>query len=106
MPVRFVITTLKPGVNPEDYESWVRGYDYDFVSKFPNYKSYKVHQITGQITSPTEQSWSYIERIEVESFEQLDKDLASEAGVEMRRQLYGNYLDRSKNIVFDANTID
>ena len=24
MPVRYVITTLKPGVRPEDYERWLR----------------------------------------------------------------------------------
>jgi hypothetical protein len=27
MPVRFVITTLKPGVDPAEYEHWVRERD-------------------------------------------------------------------------------
>src|SRR5207245_1080263 len=28
MPIRYVITTLKPGVKREDYERWLREYDY------------------------------------------------------------------------------
>lgn len=28
MPVRFVITTLEPGVDPAEYEHWVRERDY------------------------------------------------------------------------------
>jgi len=28
MPVRLVITTLKPGVDPAEHEHWVRDWDY------------------------------------------------------------------------------
>ena len=31
MPVRYLISTLKPGVKPEDYEAWVRERDYALV---------------------------------------------------------------------------
>ena len=33
MPIRYVITTLKPGVKPEDYERWLREYDYRVARK-------------------------------------------------------------------------
>src|SRR6202022_588649 len=45
MPVRFLISTLKPGVDPADYEAWVRDRDYALVRSLPNYVSYKVHRI-------------------------------------------------------------
>ena len=50
--------------------------------------------------------WQYIERIEVKSLEQHDKDLASPAGVKLREELYGRFLDRSKNVYFASDTIE
>jgi hypothetical protein len=49
MPVKFVITTLKPGVRPEDYERWVRERDYAYTERNPNFISYRVHRIEGPI---------------------------------------------------------
>ena len=45
MPVRFLITTLKPGVRPEDYEAWVRSYDYGIARGRENMISYEVYRI-------------------------------------------------------------
>ena len=49
MPVRFLISTLKPGVDPAEYEAWVRDRDYVLVRSLPNYVSYKVHRIRSPI---------------------------------------------------------
>jgi hypothetical protein len=105
MPVRFLLSSLKNGVEPEDYERWVREYDYKMVATFENYISYCVHRIEGPILGAEDAPWQYIERIEVKSLEQHEADLASPAGVEMRRQLYGEFLDRSKNIYFTTEPI-
>lgn len=105
MPVRFLLSTLKSGVKREDYERWVREYDYEMVATFENYVSYRVHRIEGPILGAENVAWQYIERIEVKSVEQHDKDLQSPAGQEMRRQLYGQYLDRTKNIYFTTEPI-
>ncbi len=105
MPVRFLISTLKPGVKPEDYEKWVRERDYELVRTLPNYVSYKVHRIRKPITGAENAGWQYIERIEVKSLEQHDRDLASPAGVALREELYGKFLDRSKNIYFASDEI-
>lgn len=96
MPVRYVITTLKPGVNPEDYECWVREYDYKVAKTFPSLISYRAHRITGPIMGAEQAGWSYIERIEVRDVEAYQRDLASPAGQELIRQLYERYLDRPK----------
>ena len=106
MPVRFLISTLKPGVDPAEYEKWVRERDYELVRTLTNYLSYKVHRIRGPIQGAADSGWQYVERIEVRSLEQHDRDLASPAGVKLREELYGRFLDRSKNIYFVAETIE
>jgi hypothetical protein len=106
MPVRFLISTLKAGVDPAEYEKWVRERDYALVRTLPNYVSYTVHRIRQPIQGAENAGWQYIERIEVKSIEQHDKDLASPAGVKLREELYGRFLDRSKNVYFASDTIE
>lgn len=106
MPVRYVITTLKPGVKPEAYEKWLREYDYRVAKTLPSIISYRTHRIEGPINGAADAGWSYIERIEVRDVDQYQKDLASPAGQELIRQLYENYLDRSKNIFFWSEPIE
>jgi hypothetical protein len=105
MPVRYVITTLKPGVRPEDYERWLREYDYRVARTLPSIVSYRTHRIEGPITGAEQAGWHYIERIEVRDKGQYAKDLASPAGQELIRQLYDNYLERPKNIFFWSEPI-
>ena len=102
MPVRFLISTLKAGVDPAEYERWVRERDYPFVRSRPNYLKYTVHRIRG----PIDAGWQYLERIEVESLEQHERDLASPEGEALRQELYGRFLDRAKNIAFVADAIE
>ena len=106
MPVRFLISTLKAGVDPAEYEKWVRERDYALVRTLPNYVSYTVHRIRKPIQGAETASWQYIERIEVKSLEQHDKDLASPAGVKLREEVYGRFLNRSKNVYFASDTIE
>lgn len=106
MPVRYVITTLKPGVPPEDYERWLREYDYRVAKTLPSIISYRTHRIEGPITGVADAGWNYIERIVVRDVEQYRKDLSSPAGQELIRQLYENYLDRSRNIFFWSEPIE
>ncbi len=106
MPVRFLISTLKPGVDPAEYERWVRERDYALVRSKPNYVSYTVHRIRGPIDGMPKAGWHYIERIEVKSLEQHDRDLASPEGQALREELYGRFLDRARNIYFATDPIE
>ena len=106
MPVRFLISTLKPGVDPAEYETWVRERYYALVRTLSNYVSYKVHRIRPPVQGAENSGWQYIERIEVKSLEQHDKDLASPAGIQLREELYGKFLDRSKNVYFASDEIE
>ena len=106
MVVRYVINTLKPGVEPADYERWLREYDYRVAKTLPSIISYRTHRIEGPIEGAAQAGWHYIERIEVRSKDQYAKDLASAAGQELIRQLYDNYLERSRNIFFWSEPIE
>jgi hypothetical protein len=106
MKVRYVITTLKPGVDPTAYEQWVREYDYTVARTLPSIISYTTHRIEGPITGAEDAGWHYIERIAVHDVQQYQKDLASPAGQELIRQLYERYLERPKNIFFWTESID
>ena len=106
MPVRYVITTLKPGVKPEDYERWLREYDYRVAATLPSIISYRTHRIEGPISGAEHAGWHYIERIEVRDKDQYAKDLASPAGQELIRQLYEHYLERPRNVFFWSEPIE
>jgi hypothetical protein len=106
MPVRILISTLRPEIDPAEYERWVREHDYAFVRSRPNYRAYTVHRIRGPIDGAPDAGWQYLERIEVESLEQHDRDLASPEGEALRAELYGRFLDRTKNIYFVADAIE
>lgn len=105
MPVRYVITTLKPGVKREDYERWLREYDYVVAKKLPSIVSYRTHRIEGPINGAETAGWNYIERIEISDVDQYQRDMASPAGQELIRQLYEHYLERPKNIFFWSEEI-
>ena len=105
MPVRYVITTLKPSVKREDYERWLREYDYVVARKLPSIVSYRTHRIEGPINGAETAGWNYIERIEIRDVDQYQRDMASPAGQELIRQLYDNYLERPKNIFFWSEEI-
>src|SRR5215470_17895951 len=106
MPVRYVITTLKPGVRREDYEKWLVEYDYVVARALPSIVSYRTHRIEGPITGAERAGWQYIERIEVRDRDEYLKDLASPAGQELIRQLYETYLERPKNVFFWSEPIE
>jgi hypothetical protein len=107
MKVRYVINTLKPGVDPAAYERWLREYDYRVARTLASIESYRTYRIEPPINNaPPGAAWRYIERIEIRDMDQYRKDIASPAGQELIRQLYENYCDRSLTISFAAEPIE
>ncbi|MCW5748147.1 MAG: hypothetical protein KIT36_18310 [Alphaproteobacteria bacterium] len=106
MPVKIVISTLKPGVNPDDYERWVRERDYAYTRSHSNFISYQVHRIRGPVEGMANAGWSYVERIEVKDLDQHRRDLASPDGKALLDELYDKFLDRSKGIFITADVIE
>jgi hypothetical protein len=107
MPVTFVLSTLKPGVDPAEYEKWVREKDYAFTRTHPNFVSYVVHRVNPPVEGAMpEAGWRYVERIEVKDAEQHRRDLASPGGKALLEELYDKFLDRSKNIYIRADIVE
>ena len=59
MPVRYLLTTLKPGVDPVRYEQWVREYDYKIARGRENMISYEVYRLTGPVEGMSDVGWTY-----------------------------------------------
>ena len=106
MPVIFVLSTLKAGVDPKDYERWVRDTDYAFTRSHPNFVSYVVHRVNAIEGDSADAGWRYVERIEIKDAEQHRKDLASPPGKQLIDELYARFLDRSKNIYIRSDIIE
>ena len=100
--MRFLISTLKPGLDPSECERWVRERDYGAFAA----SSYTVHRIRRPIDGAADAGWQCIERIEVANVEQHDQDLASPEGVALREELYGCFLDRWHNTYFVTDPIE
>lgn len=66
----YVLHRLREGVEPADYERWVREVDYPFSSKFPPIRSYEVVRLEERLLSDeTRTPWDYLELIEPVEFE-------------------------------------
>jgi REDY-like protein HapK len=105
VPVRFYICTLKPGVDPAEYEEWLIEHDREFARSHPNFRSYNVHRVSGQIQGSEAYGWQYVERIEVESLEQHERDLASPLGKAIIDELERRFVEPSKTITFVCDII-
>jgi hypothetical protein len=105
MPVLFYITTLKPGVDPETYEAWIRQYDRPFAESHPNFKSYNVYRIAGPILGAPTSGWRYVERLEVDSVEQHARDLASPDGKALIDEIEERFVDATKTIFFTSHVV-
>jgi hypothetical protein len=107
MIVRYVLNTLKPGVEPAAYEKWLREYDYRVAKTLPSIISYKTFRIEAPIhNAPAGAAWQDIERIEIRDVAEYQRDIGSPAGQELIRQLYEHYCDRSKTIHFATTPIE
>ncbi|WP_214367280.1 hypothetical protein [Pseudonocardia sp. H11422] len=61
----FFLNKLRPGVDPADYEAWIRRADYPIVRSSPGILSYDVTRIEGTLDGESTPSVSYLEVIEV-----------------------------------------
>ena len=105
MSIRYVITTLKPGVKPEDYERWLREYDYPVAKTLPSIVSYRTHRIEDLDSGIEGGPWDFMERIEVTSQAEYEKQAAS-GSKEFLDLLYSKWLDRSKTVAIWSELIE
>jgi hypothetical protein len=96
MPTVFWFSRLQPGVDPAEYERWVRAVDYLAAKDIPSLISYRVFRIEGPCLGETT-PYDYVEVAEITSIEDYRRDIeqhpaAKRIGVEI-----GNYVQSAGN---------
>ncbi len=103
--VRYVLVALKPGVPIDEFERFEREVDYAKAAKNPSIVSYRTHRITGLDAGIEGGPWDFMERIEVTSQADYEKQAAT-GSKEFLDLLYTKYLDRSKTISIWSERIE
>ncbi|HXA96357.1 MAG TPA: hypothetical protein VN323_12405 [Candidatus Dormibacteraeota bacterium] len=103
--VRYVLAKLKPGVSPEEYETFEREVDYVVAGRLRTIVSYRTHRITVADARLAGGPWDYIERIEITDRAAYERELAP-AGRDLIEELYAKYLDRSYTTSIWSELID
>ena len=103
--VRYVLVKLKPGVDIDDFETFEREVDYKKAAQNPSIVSYRTHRITDLDMGIEGGPWDFMERIEITSRADYEKQAAS-GSKEFLDLLYTKYLDRSKTVALWSELID
>jgi hypothetical protein len=92
----FFFNQLSPGVNPSDYESWVRAVDYPRVETLRAVSSYTVVRIENHLRGDQGPLPSdYLEVVEVTDLEQYRAELATMPGREEFVAQLNSYVSNS-----------
>jgi REDY-like protein HapK len=102
--VRFVLVSLKPGANKDDYERYEREVDYVFSGKLASIVSYRTHRVTDEPALPNG-PWDYVERIEVTDRAAYEMECAT-LGKGLLDEIHEKYIDESKVLSFWTESID
>ena len=103
--VRYVLVKLKPGVDIDEFERFEREVDYKKAAQNPSIINYRTHRITDLDMGIEGGPWDFMERIEITSRADYEKQAAS-GSKEFLDLLYTKYLDRSKTVALWSELID
>ena len=65
----FFLNKLRDGVEPRDYERFVREVDYPFASRIPTIRSYVVTRLDGLLEGEDRPPYDYLEVVEITDVE-------------------------------------
>ena len=103
--VRYVLVKLRPGVDLDAFERFEREVDYVKAAQNPSIISYRTHRITDLDMGIDGGPWDFMERIEVTSQADYEKQAAT-GSKEFLDLLYTKYLDRSKTVAIWSERIE
>ena len=96
MPTVIFLTRLREGVEPSEYEDWLRNFDYPTAQSIPSIISYRTHRIVRPFTA-ADAHYDYFEVVEVTDIDDYKRDLDElPQAQELRRQIV-KYLEPSDN---------
>lgn len=92
MPVVFWMTKLKGEVRPEDYERWLKEFDYANAPKLETIVSYRAYRVE-QPFIEGEKLFDYLEVIEVTNLEKYRRELVENPAAKAIAEQWGGFLD-------------
>ncbi len=92
MPVVFWMSKLKPVVRPEDYERWIKEFDYANAPELKTILSYRAYRVERPF-SEGEMLFDYLEVIEVTGLEEYRKELEENPAAKAVADQWGGFLD-------------
>ena len=103
--VRYVLVKVRPGVSLDAFETFEREVDYVKAAQNPSIVSYRTHRINGLDAGIEGGPWDFMERIEVTSQADYEKQAAT-GSKEFLDLLYSKWLDRSKTVAIWSERIE
>lgn len=94
MPVVFFLNNLREGVDPKEYEQWVREVDYPTARSLKTIKSYVVNRIDGTLEGNAS-PYQYIERVEITDLAAYQEELRTGKGMEEFSKQWSSYVAES-----------
>jgi hypothetical protein len=97
MPVVFWFSRLQPGIKAEDYERWVREFDYQQAKEIPSLTSYRVYRAEGPCLGDEAMPYDYIEVAEITNLEDYRRDIAEHPAAARIVAEIGTYVESLGN---------
>ena len=94
MTTVFWISRLKAGVAADDYEKWVREFDYVRARELSSILSYRAHRVHDHfLPADGARPFDYLEVIEVTSLDEYRQQLAEHPAAQAIAAEWGNYVE-------------
>jgi len=91
----FFLNKLREGVNPEDYERWVREVDYPLARSLPTIERYLVTRLEGSMTGEGELPCDYLEVVDVTDLDDYRASLSEGPEVEEFFRQWSSFVGES-----------
>lgn len=98
MPTVFWFSRLQPGIDPKDYERWVREVDYQQAKNIPSLISYRVYRAEGPCLGDEAMPYDYIEVAEVTDLDDYRRDIAEHPAAQVIVAEIGRYVQSAGNV--------
>lgn len=91
----FFLSKLRPGVDPQTYENWVRTVDYPLARGLQTIKRYEVTRIEGMYVGDGPPPYHYLEVIDITELEPYRKELTTGPKMEAFFKEWGSFVGES-----------
>jgi hypothetical protein len=96
MATVFWFSRLRPGVDADAYEEWVRTVDYAAARRIPSILSYRVYRINGPCLGDMT-PYDYVEVVEITDLEDYRRDIETHPAAQQIGAEIGQYIQSAGN---------